>query len=91
MEIALTDGRRIRLDQVARVSDTVAEPRSAALLDGKPVVGFEIARTRGAGEVDVGAACAQALDELQRAAPRHRSHRGVQLRRPGRRRTTTAR
>ena len=53
MEIALIDGRRIRLDQVAHVSDTVAEQRSAAYLNGKPVVGFEIVRTRGAGEVDV--------------------------------------
>ncbi len=35
MEIALSDGRRIRLDQVATVTDTVAEPRSAALLNGK--------------------------------------------------------
>ena len=33
MEIALRDGRRIRLDQVAKVSDTVAELRSAALLE----------------------------------------------------------
>ena len=53
MEIALSDGRRMRLDRVANVSDTVAEQRSAALLDGKPVVGFEITRSRGAGEVDV--------------------------------------
>jgi multidrug efflux pump subunit AcrB len=53
MDIALADGRRVRLDQVATVSDTVAEPRSAALLNGKPVVGFEITRSRGAGEVDV--------------------------------------
>jgi multidrug efflux pump subunit AcrB len=53
MEIALSDGRRVRLDQVAIVTDTVAEPRSAALLNGKPVVGFEITRSRGAGEVDV--------------------------------------
>ena len=49
MEIALSDGRRLRLDQVARVSDTVAEQRSAAYLNGQPVVGFEIVRTRGAG------------------------------------------
>ena len=34
------------------VSDTIAEPRAAALLDGKPVVGFEVARSRGASEVD---------------------------------------
>ena len=45
LEIPLSDGRRIRLDQVATVSDTVSEKRSAALLDGKPVVGFEIVRS----------------------------------------------
>lgn len=33
LDIVLSDGRRIRLDQVATVSDTVGEPRSAALLD----------------------------------------------------------
>ena len=53
MEIPLSDGRRIRLDQVARVEDGIAERRSAAFLNGKPVVGFEIVRARGAGEVDV--------------------------------------
>src|SRR5665811_2565337 len=41
MEITLRDGRHVRLDQVANVSDTIAERRSAALHDGKPVVGFE--------------------------------------------------
>ena len=53
LAITLSDGRRLRLDQVAVVSDTVAEQRSAALLDGKPVVGFEIVRSLGAGEVEV--------------------------------------
>jgi multidrug efflux pump subunit AcrB len=53
MDIALSDGRHVRLDQVARVTDSVAEQRSAALLNGKPVVGFEIVRSRGAGEVEV--------------------------------------
>lgn len=53
MEIVLSSGRKIRLDQVATVSDTVAEIRSAALLNGKPVVGFEIVRTRGGSEVSV--------------------------------------
>jgi multidrug efflux pump subunit AcrB len=53
MEIALADGRRVRLNELAAVSDTVAEQRSAALLNGKPVVGFEIVRSRGAGEVAV--------------------------------------
>ncbi|MES2243813.1 MAG: efflux RND transporter permease subunit [Pseudomonadota bacterium] len=65
LELALSDGRRIRLDQVATVSDTVADPRSAALLDGKPVVGFEVARSRGESEVTVGAAVQVALAELK--------------------------
>ncbi|HWI84018.1 efflux RND transporter permease subunit [Ramlibacter sp.] len=69
LELPLSDGRRIRLDQVATVSDTVAEPRAAALLDGKPVVGFEVARSRGESEVAVGAAVQQALDELKRLRP----------------------
>jgi multidrug efflux pump subunit AcrB len=53
LDIPLADGRRIRLGQVARVLDTVAEPRSVATQDGRTVVGFEIFRTKGAGEVDV--------------------------------------
>jgi multidrug efflux pump subunit AcrB len=69
MEIALRDGRRIRLDQVATVQDTVAEPRSAALLDGRPVVGFEISRARGAGEVDVAQRVSAAVDALRQKHP----------------------
>ena len=53
MEIPLSDGRRIRLDQVASVDDTIAERRTAAFLNGKPVAGFEVVRSKGAGEVDV--------------------------------------
>ena len=69
MEIVLNDGRRIRLDQVATVTDTVAEQRSAALLNGKPVVGFEITRSRGAGEVEVAEGVKAALDKLKAEHP----------------------
>ena len=69
LQIALADGRRIRLDQVATVRDTVAEQRSAALLNGKPVVGFEITRSRGAGEVDVAAGVRAKVDELRAVHP----------------------
>jgi multidrug efflux pump subunit AcrB len=69
MEIALSDGRRIRLDQVAKVSDTVAEVRSAALLNGRPVVGFEIVRTRGAGETEVAAGVRERLEQLKAEHP----------------------
>ncbi len=69
LEVALADGRRIRLDQVAKVHDTVAEPRSAALLDGKPVVGFEIVRSRGAGEIEVTAGVRASLAKLKAEHP----------------------
>ena len=69
MELALPDGRRIRLDQVAQVIDTVAERRSAALLNGQPVVGFEITRSLGAGELDVRNGVRRTLDGLRAAHP----------------------
>ncbi len=69
LDIVLADGRRIRLDQVASVRDTVAEQRSVALLDGKPVVGFEIVRSRGAGEPEVAAGVRAQLEELRAAHP----------------------
>lgn len=69
MELALSDGRRIRLDEVATVTDTVAERRSMALLDGVPVVGFEMTRSEGYGEVDVAEGVQSALAELQAQYP----------------------
>jgi multidrug efflux pump subunit AcrB len=69
MDIVLSDGRRIRLDQVATISDTVGERRTAALLNGKPVVGFEITRSKGAGEVEVATNVTRALDKLKAEHP----------------------
>lgn len=62
-------GRKIRLNDVATVSDTTAEPRAAALLNGKPVVGFEVSRSRGESEVTVGAAVQKALADLKLQRP----------------------
>ena len=62
-------GRRVRLDQVATIRDGHAEPRSMALLDGKPVVGFEVSRSRGASEVEVGDGVEAALQEIRAAHP----------------------
>ena len=72
LEIPLGDGpsgRHVRLDQIASVTDTVAERRSAALLNGAPVVGFEITRSRGASELEVDAAVTRVLGELRSAHP----------------------
>jgi len=67
LPLALADGRQVRLNQVAMIKDSFAEPRSAAFLNGKPVVGFEVTRSRGASELDVGAGVRQTLKDLQAA------------------------
>ncbi|MDO9238096.1 MAG: efflux RND transporter permease subunit [Aquabacterium sp.] len=69
MDITLSDGRHVRLDQIATVSDTVAERRSAALLNGQSVVGFEITRSRTAGEVDVAQGVRASLAQMKAAHP----------------------
>jgi multidrug efflux pump subunit AcrB len=82
LELALSDGRRIRLSEVATVSDTTAEPRAAALLDGKPVVGFEVSRSRGESEVAVGAAVQAALAELKQQYPEVEVHEAFNFVKP---------
>ena len=67
MQLSLADGRHIQLDQVAKVEDSVSEPRALALLNGKAVVGFEVTRSRGASEIEVGAGVQKVLAELQLA------------------------
>ena len=69
LEIALSDGRRVRLDQIARVTDTVTEPRAVALLNGKPVVGFELTRSKGAGEVAIAADVRARVEALRQSHP----------------------
>jgi multidrug efflux pump subunit AcrB len=73
MDVALSDGRHIRLDQVATVTDTIAERRTAAYLNGKPVVGFEIVRSKGAGEVSVMEGVRAELKELTK------KHEGIEF------------
>ena len=69
MDIPIPGGRRVRLDQVAKITDTVAEPRSIAEHDGKRVVGFEVFRTKGASEIAVAKGARAAIAELQTAHP----------------------
>ena len=69
IELSLGNGKRVRLDEIATVKDTVAERRSFATLNGKSVVGFEITRSKGASEVEVGAAVQKALADLKASHP----------------------
>lgn len=67
--IALSGGGEVRLGDLGLVTDTVAEPRSFARLNGEPVVGFSVLRSKGASDVSVAAAVAQKLDEIRAAHP----------------------
>ncbi|TFY98141.1 efflux RND transporter permease subunit [Ramlibacter rhizophilus] len=69
IRVPVPRGRSVRIGDVATVRDSYAEPRSAALLDGRPVVGFEVARSKGESEVEVGAGVRTALAELRAAHP----------------------
>ncbi|NLY65472.1 MAG: efflux RND transporter permease subunit [Alcaligenaceae bacterium] len=69
IQIPLNNGQVITLADVATVSDSYADPQTAAFMDGKPVIAFEISRSRGAGEIEVGAGVQEALSRLQAQHP----------------------
>ena len=69
ISIALSNGRRVKLTEIATIKDTIADRRSAALLNGQDVVGFEITRSKGASEVEVGRGVAKALADVQAQRP----------------------
>ena len=69
LELNLGEGRKARLGQIADVQDTIAEQRSAALLNGVPVVGFEISRAKGSSEIEVGRGVRAALEQLKVTHP----------------------
>lgn len=70
LSLPLADGRRIRLGDVARVLDTEAEARELTLLDGQPVVGFQVLRGRSFDEVTVSREVRAAVQALMQADPR---------------------
>jgi len=69
IDLALGDGRHVRLGQIASIHDTIADRTQLALLDGKPVVGFQIQRSRGASVVAVAEKVATAVEPLSTKNP----------------------
>ena len=67
--IALPLGGEVRLDDLGVVTDTVAEPRTFARLDGEPIVAFGIWRSKGASDVVVAKASQKRVDEITKANP----------------------
>lgn len=64
--LSLSDGRNIYLNQIANVEDSIAEKRTAAFFNGLPVVGFEITRSRGASDIEVGKFVRIKLENLKK-------------------------
>ena len=69
VQITSGDGRRLMLGDLGTVSDTIEEPSTSAWLDGKEIVGFEISRSRGESEVDVGRRVRELAQKLQQDRP----------------------
>lgn len=67
--IALPGGRDARLGDLGTVTDGPAERRSAAALDGEPIVAFGVRRAAGHSDVSVAAAVAARLETLAKAHP----------------------
>ncbi len=71
--IVLPGGRRVRLDELATVTDGASEPRTFARFNGEPVVAFAITRATGASDATVGEAVAKKVADLGEA------HTGVRF------------
>ncbi|HEY5758837.1 MAG TPA: efflux RND transporter permease subunit [Steroidobacter sp.] len=69
MTVPLSDGRYVRLDQIARITDSHAERTTLAFRDGKPVVGFQVTRTRGFSDVSVADGVRSAVERFSQAHP----------------------
>ncbi len=69
LPIALSGGRKVRLDELGTVTDGAAEARTFARLDGRPIVAFAVSRAKGASDAGVDQLVARKVDELRRQHP----------------------
>jgi multidrug efflux pump subunit AcrB len=69
LPIALSGGRKVRLDELGTVTDGAAEQRTFARLFDEPIVAFSIARAKGASDVTVDRLVEARLARIQAAHP----------------------
>ena len=69
LQIALADGRKVRMDSIAEIKDGSGELRQLALLNGKPVIGFQVLRSWGSGAIEVADGARKAVKDLQKQYP----------------------
>jgi multidrug efflux pump subunit AcrB len=67
--IALPGGGEVRLDDLGTVTDTIADRRTFARVNGEPVVALGIKRSKGASDVVVAAAVQKRIDVLKTNYP----------------------
>ncbi len=68
-QIAIGNGRTVKLADIADVRDLFAEQRSITKSGGRQVLSFEIQRAKGASDVSVFDEAEKSLDELMKANP----------------------
>jgi hydrophobe/amphiphile efflux-1 (HAE1) family protein len=67
--IALPTGGEVRLQDLGTITDTIAERRTFARLDGQPVVAVGIKRANGASDVEVASAVEKRVETLRAKYP----------------------
>ena len=77
LTIPTSGGRFVRLSDVADVGDGAAEERGFALLDGRPVVGFEVSKVKLASEVSTEDNVDAAIKRLEQQHPSVKVHKIV--------------
>ncbi|MGA0605524.1 efflux RND transporter permease subunit [Phenylobacterium sp. VNQ135] len=69
MTIPTGTGGYVRLSDVAEIGDGASEPRGFARLNGRPVVGFQVAKTKEASDVDTEDAVNVKLEQMEKTYP----------------------
>ncbi|MCJ2043702.1 efflux RND transporter permease subunit [Methylobacterium sp. J-078] len=67
--IVLPGGRKVRLDELATLEDSIEEPRTFARFNGEPVVAFAVSRGSGASDAAVAAGIERKITEFKTAYP----------------------
>ena len=62
-------GRTIKLTEVARIEDTVADTETTTRVDGKPAVSLSVQKASGANTVDVADSIKSRIEELKGQFP----------------------
>ncbi len=67
--IVLSGGRKVRLDELATITDSSEEPRMFARFNGTPVVSFAISRASGASDATVAVGVQKRIAEINQQYP----------------------